>query len=125
MYVFFSHESKYDLQLSDLHENCAHRVFLTDSEVFCLSHENILGHKTHGMTCTVCFQGWLDLYLGPFLARNGHLCYASVGALTRSCYGYMPPRQRPHLGQHSKNVPLSLTSPYALKKLLLFSDRGT
>ena len=52
MYVFFSHESKYDLQLSDLHENCAHRVFLTDSEVFCLSHENILGHKTHGMTCT-------------------------------------------------------------------------
>ena len=51
MYVFFSHESKYDLQLSDLHENCAHRVFLTDSEVFCLSHENILGHKTYGMTC--------------------------------------------------------------------------
>ena len=68
---------------------------------------------------------WLDLYLGPFLARNGHLCHAMVGALTRLCYGYMPPRQRPHLGQHSKNVPLSLTSPYALKKLLLFSDRGT
>ena len=48
-----------------------------------------------------------------------------VGALTRLCYGYMPPRQRPHLGQHSKNVPLSLTSPYALGKLLLFSDLGT
>ena len=57
MYVFFSHESKYDLQLSDLHENCAHRVFLTDSEVFCLSHENILGHKTHGMTCTALLVG--------------------------------------------------------------------
>ena len=68
------------------------------------------------------FDRWLDLYLGPFLARNGHLCNAMVQALTRLCYGYMPPRQRPHLGQHSKNVPLSLTSPYALGKLLLFSD---
>ena len=36
-----------------------------------------------------------------------------MGALTRSCYGYMPPRQRPHLGQHSKNVPLSLGELFA------------
>ena len=49
-------------------------------------------------------QRWLDLYLGVFLAKNGHLCHASVGALTRSCYGHMPPRQRRHLGQHSKNA---------------------
>ena len=48
-----------------------------------------------------------------------------AGALTLSCYVYIPPRQCPHLGQHSKNVPLHLTSPYALGKLLLFSDLGT
>ena len=50
---------------------------------------------------------------------------AFLGALTLPCYGHIPPRQCSHLRTHSKNVPLSLTRPYALGKLLLFFDLGT
>ena len=87
MYVFFSHESKYDLQLSDLHENCAHRVFLTDSEVFCLSHENILGHKTHGMTCTWSSGPQEQVELNPpkiHSSLEGKLTVLSTGIVERN-----------------------------------------
>ena len=59
-------------------------------------------------------------------SQNGsELGNAFLGALTLPCYGHIPPRQRPRLRTPSNNVPLSLTRPYALGKLLLFSDLGT
>ena len=51
---------------------------------------------------------------------------AFLGALTLSCYVYTPHANVPTSGNTPpKNVPLHLTSPCALGKLLLFSDLGT
>ena len=63
---------------------------------------------------------WVYFWLETDILANGFL-----GALTLPCCGHIPPRQCPHLWTHSKSVPLSLTRPYALGKLLLFSDLGT
>ena len=55
------------------------------------------------------------------VSQNGsELCHASVGALTRSCYGYNRMRYFPRLWTHSKSVPLRLTRRDGHEKPLLF-----
>ena len=71
------------------------------------------------------YRGGLTFKWVYFWLETDILGNAFLGALTLPCYGHIPPRQRPHLRTHSKSVPLSLTRPHALGKLLLFSDLGT